>query len=178
MAGDSQLRAMLHDLTENSHFSTTYDMRWLAIGRYRAHGIRDLSGPGQWNFNCFAYALRLDGNPQFDQCVKAHGTHPEPLIHSRFIEHLLRQGIVTVRRGIDYSCDDVVLYYQGQQMKHAARVVTANGKLVSKWGVGRIYEHDLFEVPSSYGDTIKIVGLPNVPVTLAELARWQAGGRE
>jgi hypothetical protein len=169
---------MLHDLTENSYFETTFNARWAAIQRYTNHGIRDLTGPGTWNFNCFAHALGLDGNPQFDKLVAVHGTDPEPLVPSRFIEHLKRQGILVPKTGDNYTPDDVVLYYDGPKLKHAARVVSANTTLVPKWGVGRIYEHGLFEVPASYGNSVQVLASPSVAVALSELTRWQAGGRK
>ena len=178
MCGDEKLRAMLYDLTENSEFLTTYNFRWAEIGKYTAHGIRDISGPGYWNYNCFAYALGLNGNPQFDRLVAAHGGHPEPLVPGRFIEHLKKKGILSVRSGSNYSPQDIVLYYGGKKLKHAARVVTTIDKLESKWGVGRHYQHGLYEVPYTYGDTIEVARAPDVATVLKELARWQSSGRK
>jgi hypothetical protein len=50
---------------------------------------------------------------------------------------------------------DIVFYFSDDgRFKHAARML-GNGRVVSKWGIGHLYEHEIFEVPESYGSTVR-----------------------
>lgn len=50
---------------------------------------------------------------------------------------------------------DLVFYFgDDEQFKHAGLSRT-NGRLMSKWGIGHLYEHGVFEVPESYGTKVR-----------------------
>lgn len=48
----------------------------------------------------------------------------------------------------------LAVYYSGNKVEHVGIVRTA-GRVVSKWGIGFLYEHREWEVPSSYGSSIR-----------------------
>lgn len=54
----------------------------------------------------------------------------------------------------------VVLYFADGKMKHVGRIVQGT-RVVSKWGKNPIYEHDLCEVPTSYGDEFEFFEQPS-----------------
>jgi hypothetical protein len=33
--------------------------------------------------------------------------------------------------------------------------MATNGEVISKWGIGHLYQHQLFEVPESYGSKLR-----------------------
>ena len=50
---------------------------------------------------------------------------------------------------------DIALYFsEAGRFKHAGRML-GNGRIVSKWGIGNLYEHEVLEVPESYGNTVR-----------------------
>jgi hypothetical protein len=63
---------------------------------------------------------------------------------------------------------DVVLYFAHERPVHAAR--TVNGHLLSKWGTGHLWRHDLNEVPESYGTHFVRVK-PNTRLSTIDLYR-------
>ncbi|MEW6672508.1 MAG: hypothetical protein AB1427_12450 [Thermodesulfobacteriota bacterium] len=49
--------------------------------------------------------------------------------------------------------DRIVVYLYGNSVKHFGKI--EGDSVVSKWGRGYTWKHGLFEVPLSYGDTVK-----------------------
>jgi hypothetical protein len=49
--------------------------------------------------------------------------------------------------------DEVVVYFKDGVPAHFGRL--ENDLVISKWGIGLIWKHKLFELPLSYGDTAK-----------------------
>lgn len=49
--------------------------------------------------------------------------------------------------------DRVVVYFNGSEVTHFGLI--DGEKIKSKWGSGLIWEHMLFEVPVTYGNTVK-----------------------
>jgi len=54
----------------------------------------------------------------------------------------------------------VVLYLEHGRTTHLGRVVQGT-RIVSKWGNNPIYQHDLCEVPASYGDEFELFEQPS-----------------
>ena len=55
----------------------------------------------------------------------------------------------------------VILYFAQGKMKHVGRIVQGT-RVVSKWGKNPIYEHDICEVPASYGGEFEFFEQPSV----------------
>lgn len=49
---------------------------------------------------------------------------------------------------------DLVMYFRDGAFKHAG-LLQGNGRVLSKWGQGHLYEHDILEIPHSYGDEVR-----------------------
>jgi len=49
---------------------------------------------------------------------------------------------------------DLVFYFADSGLKHAG-LLRDDGRVTSKWGIGHLYEHELFEVPESYGTYVR-----------------------
>ena len=50
--------------------------------------------------------------------------------------------------------NDLVVYYKGQQKVHVGRYIAPN-LVESKWGLGPLFRHGLWDVPKSYGEALK-----------------------
>lgn len=48
----------------------------------------------------------------------------------------------------------LVLYFADGAWRHAG-IALSSGRIVSQWGTFPVYEHELFEVPASYGDHVR-----------------------
>lgn len=54
----------------------------------------------------------------------------------------------------------VILYFKNGATKHVGRI--QGYRVISKWGKNPVYEHEIFEVPASYGDEYEIFKKPSV----------------
>jgi len=69
---------------------------------------------------------------------------------AEFIQSLISGGLLEETQ--EPEDDDVVLYFRGEVAKHAGKV--RGDVVISKWGLGHVWQHPAFEVPKSYGDVI------------------------
>lgn len=60
---------------------------------------------------------------------------------------------------------DLVIYFDDKTFQHIG-LLRSNDRVESKWGKGQLYDHALFEVPSSYGATVKFFPRPSDDVLL------------
>lgn len=103
--------------------------------------------PGR-NFNCYEYALGLNAVLRNSTLVIL--SELGALVDYRFINYLKELSLLHKRSFDDLQDGDLVIYYQGTTAQHAGK--WRNGRVISKWGSGLIYDHELFEVPLNYGD--------------------------
>ena len=72
-----------------------------------------------------------------------------------FAHWLLDTGVLTEIPQTDAREGDLVFYFGGEgRFKHAG-LYRGRGQVVSKWGIGHLYQHGLFEVPESYGNNVR-----------------------
>ena len=102
--------------------------------------------------SCYAFALRLTDNPDYLRLVAAsagpNGIQPAS---SAVMTSLLRDGVFRRRRGTP-KVGDLVFYFAHGQVQHAGIVITSSCRVRSKWGQAEVHEHELWEVPTTYGN--------------------------
>ena len=60
----------------------------------------------------------------------------------------------------EVSGERFVLYFRDGETKHVG--LMHRNRVVSKWGKNPVYEHDISEVPASYGDEYEVLKQPSV----------------
>lgn len=90
------------------------------------------------------YALGLENDSEF-----LGGQNP---IQKEFIRHLLSQGVL--KRVESSSPGDLVFYEDDETAIAHAGIVQPDGSILSKWMWGALFSHALWDVPSSFGDTV------------------------
>ena len=74
---------------------------------------------------------------------------------SAFVHWLLDKCLLAEVTQADGREGDLVFYFSDDgRFKHAG-LCRGNGQVMSKWGIGHLYQHGLFEVPESYGDKVR-----------------------
>jgi hypothetical protein len=70
--------------------------------------------------------------------------------HEQFVEEL--RSTRTLRELADHQVNDgdVAVYREAGRLRHAGKV--QGRRIISKWGVRLLYEHEPHEVPSFYGE--------------------------
>jgi hypothetical protein len=118
------------------------------------HNIRifERSNVSTQKLNCFALAFGIT--------AETIGAGPSPT--TMFTAQLLESGCLEERSLTENkaSDDDILIYCHSgfpANPTHAGRL--SGGRVISKWGNGRTHtwEHPLFEVPETYGNSISLL---------------------
>lgn len=98
-------------------------------------------------FTCFMHSFRLVSAKTAVHLMHELEVQPK----NDFVDHLVAHHLSEISAE-DTGNGDVVLYSRGQEIMHAGTVRAA--RVVSKWGLGWLWEHEVFEVPAQYGDKV------------------------
>lgn len=96
------------------------------------------------NYNCFVYALGLENDSEF-----LGGQNP---IQKEFIRYLLENG--TLQLIESPRLGDLVFYEDDSRTITHGGIVQKDGLILSKWMWGALFAHKVWDVPSSFGDTV------------------------
>jgi hypothetical protein len=144
---DPELRSELQTITGNSGFKQVADIA--ALRRTHPHSISLVrqSSETPHGYNCFMYALGLTVLP--DKLVALSLQHDDVFPSARFMETLVNSRLQAVRPA-EAEDDDLVVYFDEHGKPRHAGIVRGD-YVVSKWGRGHLWKHQLFEIPLSYG---------------------------
>ena len=73
---------------------------------------------------------------------------------TEFAHWLIERGLLTEVLQSEVRDGDLVVYFSEGSFKHVG-LWRPNGRVLSKWGVGHLCDHELFEVPTSYGTDVR-----------------------
>jgi hypothetical protein len=114
-------------------------------------------------YTCAVHAFDLTGDTTYVE-IASFG-FGRTFAGADFIQFLLDSNRL-VECDPQYVRDgDLVIYFSDGRFRHVGKLLS-RGRLVSKWGTGHLYEHDLMEVPSSYGDHVRFFRAPTPPESL------------
>jgi hypothetical protein len=115
------------------------------------HTIKCLTGPADKieKFTCVMHALGIEFNSEYIDLVERL---PSVIYASTNFVHFLLQKRELIERSIAPNL--LIIYFDGDPVKHIGRMATAE-RVRSKWGIGHLYEHAIWEVPQRYGDNVR-----------------------
>jgi len=118
------------------------------------HSITLQSNPNYMDSttDCFLFVFQANIP---DELVKKIGKFYEDKDTSNRVDYflqLLDDGFIELHT-LRKANDEVVVYFNDGVPTHFGRL--ENDLVISKWGIGLIWKHKLFEVPLSYGDAVK-----------------------
>jgi len=150
---EKQFRAKLDEATNG--FPRKHIDRIAGLKKLYPHKI---SLHGNPNFferdDCFLYAFRnLLPDDLLAAFINLVSDKPE-LFESICNDLILKEFVSLHAKQID--SDRIVVYFLGNTPKHYGRI--EGDTVLSKWGNGYIWKHGLFEIPLSYGETIRFSG--------------------
>jgi hypothetical protein len=105
-------------------------------------------------YTCLVHALEFTEKPEYLAIAKYpfKTTYAGP----EFAHWLIDRGNLRVRPETEATPGDLLFYFEQGHFKHAA-VLLSGRRAVSKWGKGHLFEHDIFEVPQSYGSDLRFL---------------------
>lgn len=115
---------------------------------------------------CVTYALGFNGNAVYREIALTG-----PFAGRQFMEWLIRQHL-TEFTSAKPGC--LACYFSNGVWKHVG-IVGANNRVVSQWGTFPVYEHELFEVPQSYGEQVRWFAKPENSVALQWFVQFIGG---
>lgn len=71
-----------------------------------------------------------------------------------FIHFLLSKNLIAEKSLDSVVVNDFIFYFDGDIFRHVGKVL-GDGRILSKWGVGLLYDHLMWEVPSGYGQIVR-----------------------
>ncbi len=96
-------------------------------------------------FNCYAFALKLHDDREIKEILK-NNLSEQAIYNSQFIRLLIDKKVI-----IEKEEGDIIIYFENGNPSHAGIFIKEEEKVLSKWGVGHIWKHNILEVPASYG---------------------------
>lgn len=143
----ADLRARLETITKNENIDAHPD----AIDSLKSefsHTIRLIErGDPAKPRNCYEYAFGI--NRELAHWIGSQRLR-DLFVGPKFVTERLLPLLSPIEQS-ELQDGDLVLYFDGDSPTHAG---TMKGtRVVSKWGKGHTYEHDIDEVPASYGNT-------------------------
>lgn len=143
MLDDMQIRSQLKQLKDKGLDHTV--------------NLKEPSEKLEKEFTCFEYALGLNNSQEYirkRKMLKEAGFGC--VCDSYFVQWLVTKDYIK-KDYIKKDSKEIVLYYKsgisGPQMLKHAGIVGKSQIIISKWGQGNVYEHDLFHIPEEYGNS-------------------------
>jgi hypothetical protein len=106
--------------------------------------------PSDGQFNCFMHALEMSVPPPLVLKILKRFDTVYP--GAEFVAVLVQQRLLVELAELED--DAILIYFRDSWPKHAGK---AKGRMViSKWGLGHLWRHRLFELPASYGPEVRV----------------------
>lgn len=116
-------------------------------------------------YNCFEFALGLAGAREVGVIARCFTS---TYCNSEFVDYLSRRSVLVSNTGSGNG--QLVFYRDSERFTHAGLV--HGDSIISKWGRGHLWQHQLWEVPSSYGDSAERFRLKESLPVLGEFIRF------
>jgi hypothetical protein len=91
--------------------------------------------------------------------------------NSTFVAYLIEHEVLCEKSDPDPG--DIILYFREGSPAHAG-IIVGEGRVVSKWGIGNLYEHNVYEVPEKYGQEIRYYQPVTVHTALEHFLEYAA----
>jgi len=161
------LRDGLQKLTEIRDVSR-HPILLIEPGKRLPNSIRCLSAAStHLRYNCVMYALDIHESSEY---VRMAMQCPEDVHASTAFLRFLIDEQVTLSVGVP-SAGDLGVYLEGDSVKHVGRIAS-QGRLLSKWGIGHLYDHSMEEVPTSYGSGLRFSKSVDSVTALSQFERF------
>lgn len=110
-------------------------------------------------YNCYEYALGVHNELDF----RGFLTKNKDLLDSGRIASLIKNGL------LKQNDNGLLVIYLNRGLPKHAGILQRDGKLISKWGKGHLWEHELWGVPISYGSERSIFNGPDPKKIIQEI---------
>jgi hypothetical protein len=114
-----------------------------ALASRYPHSIRQLPDLSRGPYNCFTHALGLIDSDRVQRILQRDADwygFAGIKVGSQFMARLIADKLL-----VDHSAGELAVYFVDVTPRHAGRVV--GERIQSKWGIGNLWDHEVWEVP-------------------------------
>jgi len=123
------------------------------IGAAHAHSIEIVESPHPINrYTCLMHVLDFTEKREYI-AIADHGLG-RVYAGADFAHWLIENDQLEEVLSEEAQTRDLVMYFKDGVFKHVG-LFQPGGRVLSKWGIGHLYDHALLEVPESYGSDVK-----------------------
>src|SRR6266851_5671606 len=122
-----------------------------ALTSRHPHSIRHLPELSKQPYNCFTHALGLLDSDRVQKVLQRDADwygFAGIKVGSEFMARLIADQTLT-----SHSAGELTVYFFDVTPRHAGLVT--GERVRSKWGIGNLWDHAVWEVPASYGETVE-----------------------
>src|SRR5882757_676339 len=98
---------------------------------------------------CASYAFRLSEDPVYR--AVARGFDPDVFAGREFVEWALAGRLCPID---EPQIGSLAMYFMDEKWQHVG-LLYGSDRIISKWGTFPVYEHEISEIPASYGDRVR-----------------------
>ena len=103
-------------------------------------------------YTCLMYVFDFTEKPEYIDIARYPGFNV--YAGANFVYWLIDRRFLTEISEVNARTGDLLMYFNGCDFKHVG-ILRESKRVISKWGIGHLYEHGLWEVPLSYGTTLR-----------------------
>jgi hypothetical protein len=148
-----RLRRLLRDMTESGTHPSKHRAMLARIGEQVRHTIEPLDS--DWDmasFTCGMHAFGFERSREY-AAIAGYGLG-RAFAGPEFFRWLIDSSrLVEITDG-EPPQGSIIMYFADGRPVHVGRVRTAT-RVVSKWGIGLLYDHEIREVPEQYGSEVR-----------------------
>jgi hypothetical protein len=116
------------------------------------HTISLRCNPNMMEFTSDCFLFAFEGRIPFETLNKIQNFSTEQSKSSDMFYQLISKNYIELHNDRE-SDDKIVIYFKNELVTHFGKL--KDDKVISKWGGGLIWEHSIWEVPFSYGKSVK-----------------------
>lgn len=107
--------------------------------------------PSTFQYTCHMYTFDLIG---LSEVEKIAAEHEDIFPGSDYVEFMITNKYLREKTWEEAKDGDVIIYFDNGKPSHSGKIY--RNRIISKWGLANTWEHDIYEVPISYGEQFKI----------------------
>ena len=149
---EAVLRKRLQEMTESRNVSRHRELL-TAIARACPHTVKILTSERPIrSYTCLMHVFGFDGHR--DNAAIARRCNGRVFAGANYAHWLIDNSELEEIDPMRIRAGDLAMYFNDGVFKHVG-LIGGNDRLVSKWGIGNLYDHRTFEVPESYGSEVR-----------------------
>lgn len=117
------------------------------------NSIRILKSPHPIDrYTCFVYAFEFTNDHRYFD-IASFGLG-RVFASPDFVKYMIEKKYLSEIDCATVANGNLIIYCRDGNITHGGKF-GENGRVVSKWGIGHLYEHDILEVPEGYGNEFR-----------------------